>query len=93
MVQPHSAATGILLDSPDTDELSASSSNSSTAETGDKACPFNFFYWDFQARHREQLTSPGRMSFILANLDCISAEEMQKISKTGEDWQAQIGTK
>jgi hypothetical protein len=32
--------------------------------TGENACPFNFFYWDFLARHRDKLQSIGRMSFI-----------------------------
>lgn len=56
----------------------------------EKACPFNFFYWDFLFRRRDQLTSQGRMSFILANLDRIPAEEMQKISKAAEDWHTRI---
>jgi deoxyribodipyrimidine photolyase-related protein len=47
--------------------------------TGEKACPFNFFYWDFLARHRDRLKSQGRMSPILRHLKRISAEEIQKI--------------
>ncbi len=38
------------------------------ARTGDKACPFNFFYWDFLARHRNIVEGQGRMNFILKNL-------------------------
>lgn len=35
-----------------------------TVRSGENACPFNFFYWDFLARHRDKLQSIGRMSFI-----------------------------
>lgn len=54
--------------------------------TGKNACPFNFFYWDFLHRHRERLKSQGRMSFILKNLDKMSAEELQSIRQQAEDW-------
>ncbi|MCY7285358.1 MAG: cryptochrome/photolyase family protein, partial [Cyanobacteria bacterium CAN_BIN43] len=56
--------------------------------TGDRACPFNFFYWDFLARHRDRLTSQGRMSFILKNLDKMSESERQQISQKAETWWA-----
>ena len=54
--------------------------------TGEKACPFNFFYWDFLQRHRDKLQTQGRMSFILKNLDKMSAEELQAIQKQVENW-------
>lgn len=47
--------------------------------TGDDACPFNFFYWDFLDRHRDKLQSQGRMSFILRNLDKMKPEELREI--------------
>ncbi len=47
--------------------------------TGETACPFNFFYWDFLDRHREKLASQGRMSFILKNLDKMEPAERQAI--------------
>lgn len=56
------------------------------ARTGDNACPFNFFYWDFLARHRHQLSSQGRMNFILANLDRMSAEELREIRQRAANW-------
>lgn len=54
--------------------------------TGENACPFNFFYWDFLSRHREKLKSQGRMSFILKNCDRISPEEWQAIHQKAQDW-------
>jgi deoxyribodipyrimidine photolyase-related protein len=54
--------------------------------TGETACPFNFFYWDFLDRHRDKLRSQGRMSFMLANLDKMSAEELTSIRQQAQDW-------
>lgn len=50
--------------------------------TGDRACPFNVFYWDFLDRHRNTLQSQGRMSFILNNLDKMTPQERQEIHQT-----------
>lgn len=54
--------------------------------TGEGACPFNFFYWDFLSRHREKLKSQGRMSFILKNCDRISPEDWQEIHQQSQSW-------
>ena len=57
-----------------------------TERTGERACPFNFFYWDFLARHRAKLTSQGRMSFILANLDKMPEAELTQIRQQAKAW-------
>jgi len=62
---------------------------SPSKRTGDNACPFNFFYWDFLARHRDALKSQGRMSFILANLDKMPAEELQAMQQLAVEWHQQ----
>ncbi|NJR60086.1 MAG: cryptochrome/photolyase family protein [Cyanobacteria bacterium CRU_2_1] len=54
--------------------------------TGDNACPFNFFYWDFLDRHRNTLQSQGRMSFILKNLDKMPDAELQAIRQKARNW-------
>jgi deoxyribodipyrimidine photolyase-related protein len=54
--------------------------------TGENACPFNFFYWDFLHRHRDKLQAQGRMSFILKNLDNMSAAELDTIQHQAQDW-------
>jgi deoxyribodipyrimidine photolyase-related protein len=54
--------------------------------TGEDACPFNFFYWDFLHRHRAKLQSQGRMSFILKNLDKMSESELDTIQQQARDW-------
>jgi deoxyribodipyrimidine photolyase-related protein len=56
------------------------------ARIGENACPFNFFYWDFLDRHREKLTTQGRMSFILKNLDRMTPEELTKIRTQAIAW-------
>ena len=54
--------------------------------TGDKACPFNFFYWDFLHRHRDRLKSLGRMNLVLSHLKRISDEELEQITSLARDW-------
>jgi deoxyribodipyrimidine photolyase-related protein len=53
---------------------------------GEKACPFNYFYWDFLARHHQQLKSQGRMGLILKNLEKMSVEELATIHQQAIDW-------
>ncbi len=57
--------------------------------TGDDACPFNFFYWDFLDRHRSALSQQGRMSFILKNLDKMASEELAEIRQRAQSWHRQ----
>jgi deoxyribodipyrimidine photolyase-related protein len=54
--------------------------------TGETACPFNFFYWDFLHRHRATLQAQGRMSFILKNLDKMSPADLDAIQQQAQDW-------
>ena len=49
--------------------------------TSRKACPFNYFYWDFIARHQDKLKSLGRMNLILANLRKVPEEELNKMQE------------
>ncbi len=56
------------------------------ARTGENACPFNFFYWDFLDRHRDKLSAQGRMNFILKNLDRMSTEELAEIRQLAQTW-------
>ena len=53
--------------------------------TGEKACPFNYLYWDFLNRHRDKLKNKGRMNFILKNLDKMSPEELETIHQQAEE--------
>lgn len=54
--------------------------------TGDRACPFNFFYWDFMDRHRDRLQHQGRMNFLLKNLDKMAPTELEEIRQRAREW-------
>ena len=56
------------------------------SRTGDKACPFNFFYWDFLARHYDKFKNNHRMSLILRNLERIPPEELQQMRQLAVAW-------
>ena len=56
------------------------------ARIGDRACPFNYFYWDFLDRHRAKLTTQGRMSFILKNLDKMAPEDLEEVRELARSW-------
>lgn len=53
---------------------------------GPKACPFNYFYWDFLARHRDSLKSQGRMTLILAQLDKLEPELLATFETQAKEW-------
>ena len=57
--------------------------------TGDKACPFNFFYWDFLNRHRDRLKSLGRMNLVLSHIKRIPNTEMTEISAKADKWRSE----
>ena len=48
--------------------------------TGDDACPFTTFYWDFLIRHRRQLESIPRMRMMYRNVDRIDVDEVEAIA-------------
>jgi len=53
---------------------------------GETACPFNYFYWDFLARHRDRLKPQGRMNLILAQLDRMDPERLDQMRSQAESW-------
>ncbi len=54
--------------------------------TGENACPFNFFYWDFLDRHHDKLKLNHRMGQILFNLTKLSDEERELIRQKADQW-------
>ncbi|MGA1626460.1 MAG: cryptochrome/photolyase family protein, partial [Prochlorothrix sp.] len=54
--------------------------------TGDDACPFNYFYWDFLTRHQDKLKQTGRMGLILASLKRIDPLELSAMQHQAQQW-------
>ncbi len=61
------------------------------ARTGENACPFNVFYWDFMIRNRERLRGNRRMAIALKNVDRLDAEERERIVETAESHRRRLG--
>ncbi len=47
--------------------------------TGEKACPFNTFYWDFLIRHRERFADNHRMGLTMKNVDRLDEGKKDEI--------------
>lgn len=58
--------------------------------TGDDACPFNYLYWDFMARHRERFENHPRMAMMIRNLDRIDAGELVQIRRAAQTFRDAI---
>ena len=58
--------------------------------TGEKACPFNFFYWDFISRNQQKLKSLGRMNLVLVNLKKIDKQELEIIQSQAQQWKENL---
>ena len=59
---------------------------------GDKACPFNVFYWDFLLRHEEKWDKNNRMKLMMTHVKRMSTDQKIKIQKQAEQtWQLLSG--
>ncbi len=61
------------------------------ARSGEDACPFNVFYWDFLIRHRERLRGNRRMAIPLKNVDRLDPDERASIVGTAVDLRRRLG--
>ena len=54
--------------------------------TGEGACPFNFLYWDFIARHKPKLNSNHRMGLVYKNLEKIDANDLKAMQSQAKEF-------
>lgn len=59
--------------------------------TGDDACPFNTFYWDFLIRHKGRFASNRRMGLVLKNVEKLSKDEKTQITVSAKKRREQFG--
>ena len=53
-------------------------------KTGEKACPFNYLYWDFLDRHQDKLKGNPRLGMMFKNLARMDSEQKQKIKQSAQ---------
>ena len=58
--------------------------------SGDDACPFNVFFWEFLDRHGKSLRSNHRMGMMMRNLDRIPAAELASIRETATHYRSRL---
>ena len=58
--------------------------------SGEKACPFTALYWNFIARHAEELSSNPRTALMAKNLDKLSQEELTAIRSRAQTMLADL---
>jgi deoxyribodipyrimidine photolyase-related protein len=58
--------------------------------TGESACPFNFLYWDFIARHGERFASNVRMAMPLRNWDRMDPSRREAIRQQAAAFLAEM---
>lgn len=59
--------------------------------TGENACPFTTFYWDFLIRQRERLRGNHRMAMILKNVDRMNEDERVEITVSAKKLRRDMG--
>lgn len=53
-------------------------------KTGEEACPFNYLYWNFVDKHREDFEENGRVSFMVNMFEKKSDAEKEAIRSSSE---------
>ncbi|MFM6972477.1 MAG: cryptochrome/photolyase family protein [Alphaproteobacteria bacterium] len=54
--------------------------------TGEKACPFNYLYWNFLIENSENLKNNGRLFYPYSNLKRKSAKEIAEIKTSAQNF-------
>jgi deoxyribodipyrimidine photolyase-related protein len=58
----------------------------------EKACPFNYLYWDFLNRHQEKIKTQGRMNLVLKHLKTMTKEELAIITALAQNFRNSLLT-
>ncbi len=61
------------------------------AKTGEKACPFNYLYWNFLIENEERLSGNPRMGMPYRNLARMSAERRKEIVADAQRFLEEVG--
>jgi len=60
--------------------------------SGEQACPFNSLYWDFLARHQQQLCRNPRMALVMKQLEKLDPVELEAIRAQAQAHRDSTGT-
>lgn len=62
-----------------------------TKKTGEKACPFNYLYWNFVDKQRETFNDSGRVNFMVNMFDNKKSDQQKKeIRASSEDFLSKL---
>ncbi|MCC5940228.1 MAG: cryptochrome/photolyase family protein [Balneolaceae bacterium] len=56
-----------------------------TKKTGEKACPFNYLYWNFVDKQRDTFNNSGRVNFMVNMFDNKKSDEEKKAIRESSD--------
>ena len=59
-------------------------------KNGPDACPFNYLYWDFLIRHRDELNRNPRLGMIYRTLDKMDEGKQQNIKRDAQTFLNQL---
>ncbi len=61
------------------------------ARTGETACPFTTFYWDFLIRHERRFGTNRRMALMLKHVEAMNDEERRAIAGWADQLRLRLG--
>jgi deoxyribodipyrimidine photolyase-related protein len=59
--------------------------------SGLEACPFNFLYWDFLARHQDKLRGNPRMRLVYTSMDRMDSKRLAAIRYQAGEFLDKLG--
>ncbi|MEL7472053.1 MAG: cryptochrome/photolyase family protein [Planctomycetota bacterium] len=59
--------------------------------TGEDACPFNTFYWDFLIRNQDRFKNNRRMTMILKNVERMDGDQRVEITVSADKLRDRLG--